>query len=427
MAAFSISEVRAMEILDSRGEPTIMTRISTEGGFSGSFSVPAGASRGRSEAFELRDGGKRLGGRGVLTAVANVEGPLAEVVRGRDVRRQWEIDEAMVRADGTKNKSRFGGNAILSVSMATARAAAAGLGEPLSRYLGGVGAREIPVPFMNVINGGVHAGNELAIQEFMIVPLRFNTFREALFAGVEVYRELKSLLIGKYGRSAKNLGDEGGFAPPIGRSEEALEILVGAIEEVGFSGKVKLALDAAASGFFDEEDGKYLVDGRSMSPGEMEDFYLDLVERYPIVSIEDPFHEEDFESFSSLTKKIGGRVQLVGDDFFTTNVERLKKGIKMRAGNALLLKINQIGTLSESLHCAEVALRAGYSVMVSHRSGETTDPAIADLAVGLRCGQIKAGAPARGERVSKYNRLLEIEEELGSEAVFAGESALGID
>ncbi len=421
MKEFLIEDVRSMEVLDSRGNPTVKTWVRTSGGFVGSFSVPSGASKGVHEAVELRDGGKRLGGKGVLRAVANVEGPLAAVVIGRDVRMQREIDLAMVEADGTPDKSRFGANAILSVSVAVAKAAAVGLRMPLYRYVGGSNAHVLPVPLLNVLNGGLHAGNDLAIQEFMIVPAAFDSFREALYAAVEVYMELGRILVDRYGKGAKNLGDEGGYAPPIKETREALDALMSAIEAAGHDGKVFLALDAAASSFY--RDGTYSIDGRELSTEALLDYYERLLEEYPIISVEDPFYEEDFETLARMTRELGDRVQIVGDDYFTTNVSRLKMGISRGAANSLLWKINQVGTLTEAMEAARLAQRNGYSVIVSHRSGETTDSAIADLAVAINADQIKTGAPARGERVAKYNRLLEIEEDLGSVAVYPGLSA----
>ncbi len=421
MKEFLIEDVRSMEVLDSRGNPTVKTWVRTSGGFVGSFSVPSGASKGVHEAVELRDGGRRLGGKGVLRAVANVEGPLAAVVIGRDARMQREIDLAMVEADGTPDKSRYGANAILSVSMAVAKAAAVGLRMPLYRYVGGSNAHVLPVPLLNVLNGGLHAGNDLAIQEFMIVPAAFDSFREALYAAVEVYSELGRILVDRYGKGAKNLGDEGGYAPPMKETREALDALMSAIEAAGHDGKVFLALDAAASSFY--RDGKYSIDGRELSAEALLDYYERLLEEYPIISVEDPFYEEDFETLARMTRELGDRIQIVGDDYFTTNVSRLKVGISKGAANSLLWKINQVGTLTEALEAARLAQSSGYSVIVSHRSGETTDADIADLAVAINAGQIKTGAPARGERVAKYNRLLEIEEDLGPVAVYPGLSA----
>ena len=423
---FKISKVKALEVLDSRGYPTVKAFVKTEGGHIGSFSVPAGASKGKGEVVELRDGGKQLRGRRVRRAVATIQELIAPLLIGVDVRKQEEIDRIMIEADGSPNKSNFGGNSILAVSIACAKAAAKATFQPLYRYIGGVSANLLPVPLLNVINGGLHAGNELSIQEFMIIPADFSAFKEAILAAAEIYHNLRDYLVSKYGISAKNVGDEGGFAPPMYKTREALDALIKAIEESGYSGKVYLGIDCAASNFYDSQTRKYRIDGKEVDAGDLIEFYVELVRDYPIMSIEDPFEEEDFLSFAELTKKIGDRVQLVGDDFFVTNQNRLKKGIEMGAGNSLLLKVNQIGTLTEALEAARIAYKAGYSVIVSHRSGETTDTAISDLAVGIGCGQIKAGAPARGERVAKYNRLLEIEEELGKRAVFAGKKALRI-
>ncbi len=413
-----ISDIRARQILDSRGNPTVEVSVLLEGGASGRFSVPSGASKGEKEALELRDGGKWLHGKGVLRAVRNINEVIRPALIGIEATSQLYIDRIMVELDGTPNKSRLGANALLGVSVAVAKAAAAGLGMPLYRYLGGVDSRTLPVPFMNVLNGGVHAGNDLAIQEFMIVPAGFKRFRDALFAGVDIYMELKQQLVRKFGRMAVNVGDEGGFAPPMSKTEEALDALIEAIEEMGYAGKVLLALDCAANEFY--SNGKYSIDGKELSPSELLDFYVDLVDSYPIVSMEDPFMDEDWGSLSELTKIMGKRIQIVGDDYFATNPKFLRRGIEAGAANALLLKVNQIGTLSEALEAANMAFSHGYAVMVSHRSGETTDAFIADLAVALNSGQIKTGAPARGERVAKYNRLLEIEDELGSIALFPG-------
>ncbi len=413
-----IEDIRARQILDSRGNPTIEVLVKLENGSIGRFSVPSGASKGEKEALELRDGGKRLRGKGVLRAVRNVNEIIRPALVGMDAASQLGIDSTMIELDGTSNKSRLGANSILGVSIAVAKAASRSFGLPLYRYIGGVSARTLPVPFMNVINGGVHAGNELAIQEFMIVPARFPRFRDALLAGVEVYMELRDILMGKYGRSAVNVGDEGGFAPPMSKTHEALDALVEAIERTGYSGRVLLALDCAANEFY--SNGSYRIDGSQLSPSDLMEFYEELIDRYPIISIEDPFMDDDWESLSEFTRRVGGRIQVVGDDYFATNPSILRIGIERGAANALLLKVNQIGTLSEAIEAARMAFHSGYSVMVSHRSGETTDSFIADLSVALNSGQIKTGAPARGERVAKYNRLLEIEEELGPTALFPG-------
>ncbi len=423
---FKISEVKALEIFDSRGYPTVKAVVRTEGGYTGSFSVPAGASKGKEEAVELRDGGKQLRGRRVRRAVATIKELIAPLIIGVDVRKQEEIDKIMIEADGSPNKSNFGGNSILAVSIACAKAAAEATDQPLYRYLGGVSANLLPVPLLNVINGGLHAGNELSIQEFMIIPADFQTFKDAILAAAEVYHNLRDYLVSKYGVSAKNVGDEGGFAPPMSKTTEALDALLKAVEESGYGGKVYLGIDCAASSFYDQKSRKYKIDGKELDTNDLMEFYIELMRDYPLVSIEDPFEEEDFAAFAELTRRIGDRIQLVGDDFFVTNPKRLKKGIEMGAGNSLLLKVNQIGTLTEALEAARIASKAGYSVIVSHRSGETIDAAISDIAVGIGCGQIKAGAIARGERIAKYNRLLEIEEELGKSASFGGKRVLRI-
>ena len=424
-ADFIIKYVKAREVLDSRGNPTLEVDVITEGGKLGRASVPAGASRGMHEAVEIRDGGRRFHGLGVLKAVRNVNEIIAKEIRGMDVRDQRGVDCKLIELDGTPNKSRLGANAILGVSLAVAKAASATYGLPLFKYLGGIRARVLPVPLMNIINGGKHAGNELSIQEFMIIPMGAKSFKEALTIGCEVYYELKRFLKGKYGLNAVNVGDEGGFAPPMKETREALEALISAIEEAGYvAGKdVALGLDSAASNFYAIDKGKYFIDGKELGPEELKDYYLELISAYPIKSIEDPFYEEDFESFASFTRDVKGKVQVVGDDIFVTNVERLKRGIELGAANALLLKVNQIGTLTEAFEAAELAFNSGYKVIVSHRSGETEDNYIADIAVALNTGQIKTGAPARGERTSKYNQLIRIEEELGDYAVYPGEKA----
>ncbi len=415
-----IAAVRAREVLDSRGEPTVEVEVRLEDGTVGRAIVPSGASTGTHEALELRDGDDRYGGKGVRRAVRNVEEIIAPELEGMDATAQAEIDRLMIELDGTDNKSHLGANAILGVSLAVARAAARSLGTPLYRYLGGLGARRLPVPFMNVINGGEHAGNDLDFQEHMIVPHGFDRFSEALRAGTETYHVLGELLEEEYGPIATNVGDEGGYAPPMKDLVEPFEMLVKAIEEAGYAPgrEIALALDAAATEFYDEEEGVYRAYGETYTRDELLDLYKDLVDQYPIVSIEDPFQEEDFRGFARITEELGDKVQIVGDDLFVTNPERLRKGIRMGSANALLLKVNQIGTLTEAFEAGQLALQHGYGVMVSHRSGDTEDPFIADLAVALNCGQIKTGAPARSERTAKYNRLLRIEEELGGAAEF---------
>ncbi len=419
---FTIVKVWAREVLDSRGNPTVEAEVWTEGGSVGRAIVPSGASRGRHEAVELRDGGRRFMGMGVSKAVGNVREVIGPRLVGMDVRRQDEIDRMMVELDGTPNKSNLGANAILAVSMAVARAASTELRKPLYAYLAERDRYLMPVPFMNLINGGLHAGNMLDFQEHHVVPLGAESFSEALRMGVEVFKQVGKVLVKRYGRSAVNVGDEGGYSPPMSTLEEPLEVLVEAVEELGYGGSIMLALDVAASHLYDERRGVYRVYGRELSGGELVDLYLDLVSRYPIVSIEDPLHEEDFEGFAELTRRSG--IQIVGDDLFTTNPERLRRGIETGSCNAVLLKPNQIGTVSEAIQVAEMALEGGYAVQVSHRSGETEDAFISDLAVALSCGQIKAGAPCRGERTAKYNRLLRIEEELGDRASYPGPSAV---
>lgn len=416
-----IEYVKAREILDSRGNPTIEVDVKTCCGF-GRAAIPSGASTGAHEAVELRDGDKRYGGKGVMKAVENVNKIIGPKVVGMDVCAQRELDNFMKKLDGTPNKSKLGANAILGVSLAAARAAANGLGIPLYQYIGGRKVATLPAPMMNVINGGKHAGGNLKIQEFMIFPLNAPNFREALRMGTEVYHSLKSILKKKYGVSAINLGDEGGFAPPLDTTTQALDCLVQAIEGAGYkAGKdVWLGLDAAASEFFDEKAGKYDIDSKKLSPQEMVDYYANLTKTYPLFTIEDPFFEDAFGTFAELTKKVGSKVQVVGDDLLVTNVERIKTAIKQGSCNALLLKLNQIGTISESIDSCNLSLRNGWRVVVSHRSGETEDSSIADLVVGFGAHEIKTGAPARTERVCKYNQLLRIEEELGEAAEYWG-------
>jgi enolase len=377
--------------------------------------VPSGASTGTHEALELRDKGKRYGGKGVEKAVKNVNETIADRVLGMDVTAQRELDMAMLELDGTPTKSKIGANAILGVSMAAARAAAAMMELPLHQYLGGVNAHRLPVPMMNVINGGKHAGSGLAVQEFLILPVGADTYREGLRMGVETYHTLGKILKEKYGSTATNVGDEGGFAPAIKTTRDALDAISEAINKAGYKGKVKLGMDSAASEFY--KDGKYKIDGKALSTDKLVDYYLDIVKEYPIISLEDPFAEDDWKGFVSLTKK-AEKISIIGDDLFVTNVQRLKKGIDMGACNALLLKLNQIGTVSEAFDAAEMAFRNKYKVAVSHRSGETCDSIIADVAVALGAEFIKTGAPTRSERTAKYNQLLRIEEELGSTAMY---------
>ncbi|MHA2405605.1 MAG: phosphopyruvate hydratase [Candidatus Hermodarchaeia archaeon] len=417
---YIIKEVRAMEILDSRGNPTVQTEVLTQEAY-GRAMVPSGASTGKYEAVELRDkDAKRFHGRGVQKAIDNILTILAPAIIGMDAREQQTIDAKLRELDGTPNKSRLGANAILGVSLAVAKAAADTGIKHLFEYLSPREEYVLPVPLMNIINGGVHAGNQLAIQEFMIMPVGFDNFHRALQAGIEIYHTLGKVLKEKYGPVGVNLGDEGGFAPPMQDTREALDAVVIAIEQEGYKpGKeIGLALDAAANEFHTK--GQYSIDSHRFSPGELFDFYRELSKEYPLISIEDPFEENDFESFSQLTQSIGQSVQIVGDDIFVSNSERLQKGIDMGAANSLLLKVNQVGTLTEAIEAAQLAGSNDYTVVVSHRSGETENTFIADLAVALSCGQIKTGAPARGERTAKYNRLTKITHDLGRNGQYAG-------
>jgi enolase len=415
---FQIAQVRAREILDSRGNPTVEAEVLLAGGAFGRAGVPSGASTGALEAIELRDGGGRYGGKGVARAVGHVNERIAPLLIGRDATDQEAIDQLMCDLDATPNKAGLGANAILAVSLAVARAAASASGMPLYRYLGGPSARVLPTPMLNVLNGGVHAANKVDIQEFMVIPAGFPTFREALRAGVEVYHSLKKVLA-KRGL-ATNVGDEGGFAPDLGRNQEALEVLVEAVQAAGYEPgrQVVFAIDAAASEF--HRDGAYHLDGKALSSAEMVQYLSGLADAFPLVSIEDGLAEDDWEGWALLTRALGDRVQLVGDDVFVTNEELLRKGIKAGVANSVLVKVNQIGSLSETLHTMELAERSGYGRVVSHRSGETEDSFISHLAVATNAGQIKTGAPARGERTAKYNQLLRIEERLGDQARYAG-------
>jgi enolase len=417
-----VESVKAREVLDSRGNPTVQVDVRTGTGF-GRFTLPSGASKGRFEAVELRDGNRRrFHGLGVLRAVRNVEKTLGPAVIGMDSRDQEKLDSKLVRMDGTMNKGRLGANAILGVSMGVARARADTARVPLYGMVYGKRRALLPVPLMNILNGGKHADNDLSFQEFVILPCGFDSFRDALRSGSEIYHTLRKSLTRKYGKGAVNVGDEGGFAPPVSRVREALELVGDAVEEAGYSTsrEVVLGLDAAADSFYDSRSRTYRVDGEVFEPGELLDFYVDLCKTFPVKSLEDPFYDEDFLGFARLTRQIGSRVQVVADDLFVTNSARVEKGVRLRAGNALLAKLNQAGTLSETVAALDTARRAGFELILSHRSGETEDTSIADLAVGLATGQIKAGAPARGERTAKYNRLLEIEEELGSQARYYG-------
>jgi enolase len=417
-----IERVHARQILDSRGNPTVEVELELRSGAHGRAAVPSGASTGEFEATELRDGGKEYGGKGVSQAVANVNGEIAQAIAGDDVLDQGALDRKLIDLDGTPNKSRLGANAILGVSLAAARAAAAEERQPLWRYLGGDAARVLPVPMMNVLNGGAHADNSVDFQEFMIVPVGAPSFREALRTGAEVFHALKKTLHDR--KLGTGGGDEGGFAPDLESNEAALQMLVEGIEAAGYrpGEDVAIALDPATSEIF--EGGRYELthEGRALSADEMAAYWADLAGRYPIVSIEDGMDEEDWEGWRALTERIGDRVQLVGDDLFVTNTERLQRGIDAGVANSILIKVNQIGTLSETLAAIDLARSNGYTAVMSHRSGETEDTTIADLAVATGCGQIKTGAPSRSDRVAKYNQLLRIEEALGGDAEYPGRS-----
>ncbi len=413
-----ITAIRAREVLDSRGNPTVEAEVHLAGGGFGRAAVPSGASTGEHEAVELRDGGDRYGGKGVLRAVGHIEDVIAPAVVGMDGTDQEAIDQTMLDLDGTPNKAKLGANAILAVSLAVARATAAGLGVPLFRYLGGPAARVLPVPMLNVLNGGAHAANSVDIQEFMLVPSGLPSFAEALRAGAEIYHQLKRVLAGR-GLST-NVGDEGGFAPDLATNRQALELLMEAIEAAGYTPgeDVSLALDVAASEIYRE--GRYQLEGRGRTAEEMTEYYAALVDEFPLVSIEDGLDENDWDGWRALTEMLGDRVQLVGDDLFVTTESLLQRGVERGVANAILIKVNQVGSLSETLHTMGMAAEAGYGRMVSHRSGETEDTFISHLAVATNAGQIKTGAPARSERTAKYNQLLRIEERLGDQARFAG-------
>ena len=416
-----IDAILAREILDSRGNPTVEVEVVLEDGTAARAAVPSGASTGAFEAVELRDGGDRYLGKGVLKAVGFVMDEIAPAIEGLDAQDQREIDTAMLEVDGTPNKGRIGANAILGVSLAVARAAAESADLSFFRYIGGPTASTLPVPMMNILNGGAHADTNVDIQEFMIAPIGADSFSEALRAGAEIYHNLKSVL--KKRSLATSIGDEGGFAPNLESNRAALDLIIEAIEKAGYKpgSEIALALDVAATEFF--ADGKYTFEGKSKSASEMIAYYSELLASYPLVSIEDPLAEDDWDGWRSMTADLGGRVQLVGDDLFVTNPSRLARGIESKTANALLVKVNQIGTLTETLDAVSMAHRAGYATMMSHRSGETEDTTIADLAVGCESGQIKTGAPARSERVAKYNQLLRIESELGENAKYAGKGA----
>ncbi|MEC9489440.1 MAG: phosphopyruvate hydratase [Halanaerobiales bacterium] len=423
MLSTTIVEVYAREILDSRGNPTVEVEVVLEDGTFGRAAVPSGASTGEYEAVELRDGGDRYLGKGVLDAIENVNEVIAPELLGLDVRDQVDIDNLMRELDGTENKGKLGANAILGVSMAVAKAAANATGTELYNYIGGMNAKTLPVPMMNILNGGEHADNNVDLQEFMIMPVGAVSFREALQMGAEVYHNLKKVLQEK--NLGTGVGDEGGFAPDLGSNEEALQVIVEAIEAAGYEAgeDFYLAIDAAASEIY--KDGKYDLAGEGVkkTSAEMVDFYAELIDKYPIISLEDGLDEDDWEGWAQLTERLGDRLQIVGDDLFVTNVERLSRGIEEDSANSILIKVNQIGSLTETLDTIKMATRAGFTSVVSHRSGETEDVTIADLVVAMNTGQIKTGAPARSERVAKYNQLLRIEESLGEAAQYAGKEA----
>ena len=418
-----IARIHARQVLDSRGNPTVEVEVGLRSGAHGHAAVPSGASTGEFEATELRDGGERWQGKGVGRAVANVNGEIAAMVRGMDASDQQALDRALIELDGTPNKARLGANAILGVSLGAAHAQAAEEGLALWRYLGGEAARVLPVPMMNVLNGGAHADNKVDFQEFMVVPCGAPTFSECLRMGAEVFQALKRTLHER--GLATAVGDEGGFAPDLGSNEEALSMLIAAIDAAGYAPgeDVAIALDPAASEIY--RAGEYVLqhEHRALNAAELSDYWVDLAGRYPIVSIEDGMDEEDWDGWRTLTARLGERLQLVGDDIFVTNTERLRRGIEAHVANSILIKVNQIGTLTETLQAIAMARDAGYTAVISHRSGETEDVTIADLAVATGCGQIKTGAPSRSDRVAKYNQLLRIEEQLGADAEFPGRAA----
>lgn len=416
-----IKSITAREILDSRGNPTVEVEVRLDDKSMARAAVPSGASTGAFEAAELRDGGKRYLGKGVENAVKNIVEKIAPVVIGLDALDQKVIDEKMINLDGSKNKSNLGANAILGVSLAVARAAAISTGQSLFKYIGKAEGKTLPVPMMNILNGGAHADTNVDIQEFMVAPIGAPTFKESLRWGAEIYHSLKSVLKGK--GLATSIGDEGGFAPDLASNRAALDLILQAIESAGFKAGVDigLAMDVAATEFF--ENGKYKFEGKELTAEQMINYYRELVTSYPLLSIEDPLDEDDWDGWRNLTAQLGDKIQIVGDDLFVTNPERLQRGIEGKSANALLVKVNQIGTLSETIDAVTLAHKNNFKSMMSHRSGETEDTTIADLAVALNCGQIKTGAPARSERVAKYNQLLRIEEELAAAAVYAGRSA----
>ncbi len=414
-----IIEVKGREILDSRGNPTLEVEVTTISGFKGTAQVPSGASKGKFEAIELRDEDERYFGKGVQKAIRNIELYIAPEILGLDVLNQEEIDKRMISFDGTKNKGKIGANAILGVSLAVARTASSFLGIPLYRYIGGLYADTLPIPFLNIINGGKHAENNLDIQEFLIAPVGFKNFKDAIRAGSEIYMKLKEVLK-KEGLST-GVGDEGGFSPNLKNNEEAIKLIIKAIDEAKYKpgDEIFLALDCAASSFF--KDGKYIFEGKEVDGSDLIEYYLKLIEKYPIISIEDPFDEEDYSSWKIFTKEVGNKIQIIGDDIFVTNKEKFLFGIENGIANSILIKLNQIGTLTETIEVINIARKYGYNYMISHRSGETTDTFIADFSVATRSYQIKSGAPARGERVAKYNRLIAIEEELEGKSRYGSE------
>jgi len=417
-----ITDVKARQVLDSRGNPTVEVDVWTQDGSKGRGTVPSGASTGIHEALELRDGDvKRFHGKGVLKAVSNVNDRIRSRVIGKDARAQREIDGLMIALDGTPNKKRLGANAILGVSMAVAKVAASSLGKPAYRYLRDLPSYKLPVPMMNVINGGKHAGNKLAVQEFQIEPVGASSCSEAIRIGDEIYQSLREVLRSKYGPGAINVGDEGGYAPPLELTSDALDAILRAISDAGYDeSTVHIGIDAASSSFYNKKDSTYQLDGKKLGSGELEDYYEDLVRKYPIRTLEDPFDEDDFDHFVQITRKLGDRIKIIGDDLYVTNPERIKRGIQKKATNAILIKLNQIGTVTETLDAIKMSKEAGLDVVVSHRSGETEDTFISHLATSQESLFIKTGAPTRGERTAKYNELLRIEEELGSNALFMG-------
>lgn len=417
----AIKNVKAREILDSRGNPTVEVEVTLDNGSLGRAAVPSGASTGAFEAVELRDGGKRYLGKGVESAVNNINQKIAQLVIGTNPEDQRSLDQKMITSDGSKNKSNLGANAILGVSLAAARAAAISKGESFYKFIGGSNANLLPVPMMNILNGGAHADTNVDIQEFMVAPIGASTFKESLRWGAEIYHSLKSVL--KKKGLATSIGDEGGFAPNLASNRAALDLILEAVEVAGFKAgsEIALAMDVAATEFC--ENGEYNFEGKKFTSDQMISYYADLVASYPLISIEDPLDEDDWAGWAQLTKKLGEQIQIVGDDLFVTNPERLQRGIDSKTANALLVKVNQIGTLTETIDAVNLAHKNGYRSMMSHRSGETEDTTIADLSVALNCGQIKTGAPARSERVAKYNQLLRIEEELGNASSYAGRSA----